>query len=181
MPRFAIKKLPLNLSSMGNKIENPMSIRPELGEFEVEADSIDDARENAKGRVSPNEPNMICPWRDDVRNFTIGAKRERDFVHPTLLYKYNGSRFVEHTGKCQCDLPKSGLFMSKKDAKADYLAHQAVANKKLEAALEQIKSMKALGVSLDYHFSGDTHGINDEYMYLEVTEGAHQFMVKIKD
>jgi hypothetical protein len=82
MPRFAIKKLPLNMSSMNKKVVNPMSIRAELGEFEVEAESIEDARKLAGTRVSPDEPHMISPWRERTQCFTLGASKDRDFVHP---------------------------------------------------------------------------------------------------
>lgn len=93
MPRFAIKKLPLNMSSMNKKVVNPMSIRAELGEFEVEAESIEDARKLAGTRVSPDEPHMISPWRERTQCFTLGASKDRDFVHPILLFKYNGKSF----------------------------------------------------------------------------------------
>lgn len=178
MPRFAIKKLPLNMSSMVKKIENPMSTRTELGEFEVEAKSIEHARAFAKDRVSPNEPHMICPWREKNKCFTMGAGRDRDFVHPVVLYKYNGKSFSEFKGNCHRDQPKSGRFMSKSDAKADYLKHKALADEKLNKALDHLKAMNELGVTIDYHMDGDTHGIYEDYMYLEVTEGAYNFTIK---
>lgn len=177
MARFAIKKLPLNLSSMYNKIENPMSIRVELGEFEVEADSIEHAREIAKTRVRSDEPNMISPWREKAQCFTVGISKHREFVHSTTLYKYDGKRFTELQGNCHRDQPKSGAFMSKEDAKADYLAHKAVADKKIETALTHLKAMNELGVSIDYHMEGDTHGIYEDYLFLEVTEGPYIFTV----
>jgi hypothetical protein len=179
MPLFAIKKLPLNMSGMVTKIENPMSTRTELGEFEVEAESIEAARELAKSRVSPDEPNMICPWRDKTNCFTVSANRE--FVHPITLYSYNGKGFNEFVGNCHCDQPLSGKFMSKNDAKADYLAHKCLADKKIDAALTHLKAMNDLGVSIDYHMDGDTHGIYEDYMYLEVNEGPYCFVVKYND
>lgn len=178
MPLFAIKKLPLNTSSMVKKIDNPMSTRTEIGEFEVEAGSIEEVREIAKNRVSSTEPHMICPWRDETKCFTVGAGRERDFVHPIILYRYNGSSYAEIMGKCHKDLPKSGCFMSKIDAKKDYLKHKALADEKLRLALEHLQSMKNLGVSIDYTIEGDTHGIHEDFMYLEVTEGAYNFTIK---
>ncbi|WP_394222517.1 hypothetical protein [Alteromonas gracilis] len=178
MARFAIKKLPLNLSSMYNKVDNPMSIRAELGEFEVDVDSVEQARELAKLRVSSNEPNMICPWSERTNCFTVGAGRKREFVHPTALYKYDGKRFVEDQGNCHRDQPTSGFFMSKENAKADYLAHKVAADKKIDEAMNHLKAMETLGVSIDYHIEGDTHGIFEDYMYLEVTEGPYQFTVK---
>lgn len=177
MARFAIKKLPLNLSSMYDKVDDPMSTREELGEFELDADSIEHARELAKSRVPSDVPNMICPWREKTGSFVASADRNRAFVHPTTLFKYDGKRFEEVQGNCQRDQPKSGAFMSKEDAKADYLAHKVVADEKLGKALEHLKAMEALGVSIDYYMEGDTHGIFD-YMYLEVTEGPYQFTVK---
>ena len=180
MSLFAIKKLPLNTSSMVKKVKNPMSTRTELGEFEVEADSIEHARAIAKTRVSPIEPNMICPWREETKCFTIGGGRDREFVHPIVLYKYNGESYNESKGNCHRDQPKSGQFMSKSDAKADYLKHKALADEKLDKALEHLKAMNELGVSVDYHMDGDTHGIYEDYMYLEVTVGAYTFMEKYK-
>ena len=178
MARFAIKKLPLNLSSMYDKVDNPMSTREELGEFELEADSIEHARELAKSRVPSDEPNIICPWREKTGSFVASAERSRAFVHPTTLFKYDGKRFEEVHDNCQRDQPKSGDFMSKEDAQADYLAHKVVADEKIGKALGHLKAMEALGVSIDYHMEGDTHGIYDEFMYLEVTEGPYQFTVK---
>lgn len=178
MARFAIKKLPLNLSSMYHKVDNPMSTRVELGEFELDADSIEHARELAQSRVPSNEPNIICPWREKTGCFVASADRNRTFVHPTTLFKYDGKRFEEVQGNCERDQPKSGAFMSKEDAKADYLSHKAVADEKITAALAHLKAMEALGVSIDYCMEGDTHGIYEDYMYLEVTEGPYQFTVK---
>jgi len=178
MPRFAIKQLPLNMSSMYKKVVNPMSIRADIGEFEIEAESIEDARTLAKSRVSPDEPNMISPWREKTQCFTVGASKDRDFVHPIALFKYNGKSFNEFKGNCHRDQPKSGRFMSKGDAKADYLKHEALADEKIDAALTLLKAMNALGVSIDYHMEGDTHGIHEDYMYLEVTEGSYNFRVK---
>ena len=178
MQRFAIKKLPLNVSSMVKKVENPMSVRPELGEFEIEAESIEDARAIAKTRVSSDEPNMICPWREKTNNFIAGTGKNKEFVHPIVLYKYNGKSFNEFIGNCHRDQPTSGKFMSKDDAKADYLAHKSLADKKFEAALTHLKAMNELGVSIDYYMEGDTHGIYEDYMYLEVTEGSYYFRVK---
>lgn len=178
MQRFAIKKLPLNVSSMVKKIKDPMSIRPELGEFEVEAESIEAARELAKTRVNSDEPNMICPWRDKTQNFVAGISKNREFVHAIVLYKYNGKSFDESIGNCHCDQPTSGNFMSKGDAKVDYLEHKRLADEKIEEALKHLKAMNALGVSIDYYMKGDTHGIYEDYMCLEVTEGAYTFRVK---
>lgn len=180
MSRFAIKKLPLNLSTMYQKIDNPMGVRPELGEFEIEAESIEDARLLAQPRVSANEPNMICPFSEKVNGFiaATGKTRESMYVHPIVLYRYNGKSFNESMGKCHRDQPASGNFMSKDDAKADYLAHKLLADKKIEAALAHLKSMNELGVSIDYCIDGDTHGIYEQYMYLEVTEGAYSFRVE---
>jgi hypothetical protein len=177
MPRFAVKKLPLNMSSMNKKVVNPMSIRAELGEFEVESESIEDARKLAGTRVSSDEPNMISPWREKTQCFTVGAGKDRDFVHPIALFKYNGKSFNEFKGNCHRDQPKSGRFMSKGDAKADYLKHKALADEKIDAALTHLKAMSALGVSIDYHMEGDTHGIYEDYIYLEVIEGPYNFRV----
>lgn len=178
MQRFAIKKLPLNVSSMVNKIDNPMSIRSELGEFEIEAESIEAARELAKSRVSSDEPNMICPWRDKTKCFVAYSGKNREFVHPIVLYKYNGKNFEESIGNCHRDQPKSGKFMSKDSAKADYLTHKEIADKKIEAALMHLKAMNDLGVTIDYCMDGDTHGIYEDYMYLSVSVGAYSFEVK---
>lgn len=175
MPRYAIKKLPLNVSSMVKKVANPMSIRTELGEFEIEANSVEEARTLAASQVSPNEPHMICPWRDKTKCFTTGEGKDRDFVHPIALFKYNGTDFKEFIGNCHNDQPKCGKFMSKGDAKEDYLKHKVVAEQKIEAALTHLKAMNELGVSIDYHMEGDTHGIYEEYMYLEVNEGPYNF------
>jgi hypothetical protein len=180
MPRFAIKKIPLNMSGMVKKIVNPMSVRADIGEFEVEAESIEDARKLAGTRVSPDEANMICPWRDKTQCFTLGAGKDREFVHPITLFKYNGKSFNEFKGNCHRDQPKSGKFMSKGDAKADYLKHKALADGKIDAALTHLKAMNALGVSIDYHMEGDTHGIHDDYMYLEIIEGPYNFIVEYK-
>ena len=180
MQRFAIKKLPLNLSSMVKKVENPMGIRPELGEFEIMAESIEGARELAKGRVDPNEPNMICPWRDDTKTFVATSGKDREFVHPVTLYKYNGKNFDESIGNCHCDQPSSGKFMRKDDAKADYTKHKLLADEKIEKALELLDNMNSLGVSIDHHMEGDTHGIYEDYMYLEVTSGAYTFQVEYR-
>ena len=181
MQRFAIKKLPLNVSSIVKKIENPMSIRPELGEFEVEAETIDDARAIAKSLVSSDVPNIICPWREKTNNFISGAVKSREFVHPITLYKYDGKSFNELVGSCHRDQSISGNFMSKDDAKADYLAHKCLADKKIEAAFAHLKAMNEIGVSIDYHMEGDTHGIYEDYMYLEVSEGAYNFIAKYSD
>lgn len=181
MARFAIKKLPLNLSTMAQKVLNPMSIRPELGEFEVEADSIEHARELAKSRVRADEPNMISPWREKTKCFTVGMTKDREFVHPIPLYKYDGKSFTEVKGNCHRDQPKSGAFMSKSDAKADYLAHKAVAVEKMDKALSHLDALKALGVTIDYHMEGDTHGIYEDYLFIEVTEGPYRFITHIKD
>jgi hypothetical protein len=178
MQRFAIKVLPLNMSSMVKMVVNPMSIRAELGEFEVEAESIEDARALAGPHVSPNEPHMICPWRERTQCFTVGATKDRDFVHPILLFEYNGKSFNEFKGNCHRDQPKSGKFMSKDDAKTDYIAHKALADEKIDAALSHLKAMNELGVSIDYCMEGDTHGIYQDYMYLEVIEGSYKFIVK---
>ena len=168
------------MSSMVKKIDSPMSTRTEIGEFEVEAESIEEVREIAKNRVSSTEPHMICPWREKNKCFTIGTGGEREFVHPIILYRYNGSSYAEIKGKCHKDLPKSGCFMSKSDAKEDYLKHEALANEKLELALEHLQAMSNLGVSIDYSIEGDTHGIHEEFMYLEVTVGPYTFMEKYK-
>lgn len=176
--RFAIKKIPLNVSGMVSKVENPMSIRTDLGEFEVEAESIEEAREIAKKRVNANEPNMICPWRKKNNNFIASSGINREFVHQITLYKYTGKTFVEHTGTCHCDQPNAGRFMKKSDAKADYLKHKSLADKKIEAAQAHLEAMNKLGVSIDYCMDGDTHGIYEDYMYLEVIEGAYTFQVK---
>jgi len=37
--------------------------------------------------------------------------------------------------------------------------------------------MNELGVSIDYHMEGDTHGIYEDYLFLEVTEGPYNFTV----
>lgn len=166
------------MSSMNKKVVNPMSIRAELGEFEVEAESIEDARKLAGTSVSPDEPNMICPWREKTQGFMSRSGIDRDFVHPTALFKYNGESFNEFKGSCHRDQPKSGKFMSKGDAKADYLKHKALADEKIDAALTHLKAINALGVSIDYHMEGDTHGIYEDYMYLEIIEGAYSFRVK---
>jgi hypothetical protein len=178
MPRFAIKKLPLNMSSMVKKLANPMSTRSDLGEFEVEAGSIEDARTLAKTRVSDDEPNMICPWREKTQGFTVGSGKDRDFVHPAALFKYNGKSFNEFKGNCLRDQPTSGKFMSKADAKAHYLELKILADEKLDAALTHLKAMNALGVTIDYHMEGDTHGIHEDYMYISVNEGPYHFTLK---
>lgn len=181
MQRFAIKKLPLNVSSMIKRIDNPMSIRSELGEFEVQAESIQDARTLAAPHVSPDEPNMICPWSERINGFIARTGKSGEYVHPITLYKYNGKSFEEFIGNCHRDLPTSGKFMTKKDAKSDYLEHKSLADKKIEAALSHLKAMNDLGVTIDYFMDGDTHGIYEDYMYLKVTEGAYQFRVKYND
>jgi len=178
MQRFAIKKLPLNVSSMSSIDANHMSIREELGEFEVEAKSIEEARELAKNRVSSDEPNMICVWSEKTNKFITSTSKIREFVHPTTLYKYDGKNFNVFVGKCHRDIPSSGKFMSKADARADYLAHKTLADEKIEAALTHLKLINDLGVSIDYHMDGDTNGIHEDYMYLEVREGAYSFEVK---
>jgi hypothetical protein len=175
MQRFAIKKLPLNVSSMVKKVKDPMSVRPELGEFEIQADSIEEARAIAQTRVRPDEPNLICPWREKVNSFIAGTGKNKEFVHPTLLYKYNGKSFSEFIGSCHRDQASSGRFMSKDDAEADYRSHKRLADEKFEAALAHLKAMSDLGVSIDYCMEGDTHGIHEDYMYLETTEGPYNF------
>jgi hypothetical protein len=160
---------------MAKKVENPMSIRPDLGEFEVEVESIEDARMLAENRVSSDEPNIICPWRERINNFMSSTGKNREFVHPIVLYKYDGKDFKEFIGNCHRDQPTDGRFMSKNHAKSDYLAHKRLADKKIEVALAHLKAMNELGVSIDYYMEGDTHGIYEDYMYLEVTEGPYRF------
>lgn len=179
MPIFAIKKLPLNVSSMHNTIENRMSTRTELGEFEIEAESIEDARALVKSRVSTDEPHLICPWRENTKCFIPLMGKNKEFVHPIVLYKYNGKNFNEFIGGCHRDQAAGGRFMSKDNAKADYLEHKSLADKKIEVALTHLKAMSDLGVSIDYYMDGDTHGIHEDYMYLEVTEGPYNFIVKL--
>jgi hypothetical protein len=38
--------------------------------------------------------------------------------------------------------------------------------------------MNALGVTIDYHMEGDTHGIHEDYMYISVNEGPYHFTLK---
>ncbi len=172
MARFAIKALPINVATLGNPVENSMSLRPELGEFEIEADSIEQARDAAQARVPSDKPFMICPWREKTACFTLG---DRQYVYPTTLYRYNGKDFKTAQGKCLSDSPKSGQFLTKEDAKADYEAHEQRAQAKFDKALEHLEAMNALGVTIDYHMDGDTHGIYEDYMYLEVKEGPYSF------
>jgi len=65
--------------------------------------------------------------------------------------------------------------LTKEDAKADYEAHEQRAQAKFDKALEHLGAMNALGVTIDYHMDGDTHGIYEDYMYLEVQEGPYTF------
>ena len=180
MPRFAIKRLPLNLSCSTEPASKAMCIRPELGEFEVEADSMEDARLEAAPRVPADVPHMICPWNESHQKFTRApsASRGNDFVHTAILYRYYGKDFEEFEGRCQKDLPKAGQFLNKDDAKADYLSHEAIADKKLEKALEHLKAIEALGVVIDHRIEGDSHGIDDNGTHLEVVQGPYVFTRK---
>lgn len=164
MALFAIKALPLNLS--------PMTLRPELGEIEIDTDTLEKARDIAQSRVPSDKPFMICPWRETTKCFTVG---DREFVFPSMLYRYNGKDFDVHQGKCLSDSPASGQFLNKNDAKRDYDKHAKLAQDKFDKALAHLKAMEALGVSIDYHMAGDTHGIYEDYMYLEVQEGPYTF------
>jgi len=177
MKTYAIKKLPLNLSGMYKKVENPMSTRHDIGEFEINAESADEARQIASTMVSDSEPNMICEWSEKHGRFIRSHKRE--FVHPTPFFKFNGRTFTETIEPSKRGQPKSGKFLTKEEAENDYVKHKKVADKKITEALEHLEAIDGLGVSLDYHMDGDTHGIYEDYMYLEIIEGSHIFTHKI--
>ncbi len=182
MPRFAIKRLPLNLSCSTEPASKAMCIRPELGEFELEADSMEDARLEAAPRVPADVPHMICPWNESHQKFTRApsSSRGNDFVHTAILYRCYGNGFEEFVARCQKDSPQSGRFLSKDDAKADYLAHKSIADKKLEQAFEHLSAIEALGVVIDHSVEGDTHGLVDNGTYLELEQGPYVFTRKCK-
>ena len=152
-----------------------MSIRHELGEFEVNADTIEQARTAAQKRINSDTIALICPWNEKVRHFVVTSFKNKEYVHPITLYKYDGKTFSEIIGGSNRDRPKSGYFRNKDAARADYETHLRNANKRFDAALAHLKAINALGVNIDYCMEGDTHGIYEDYMYLEVTEGAYVF------
>jgi hypothetical protein len=68
------------------------------------------------------------------------------------------------------------FFKSEEDALADYKKHEAVAKLKLGAAEKALNELQEKFNALIYfNLEGDTHGIYNEYMYIEVTEGNYTF------
>lgn len=70
----------------------------------------------------------------------------------------------------------SSWFSSKELAEADYLHYQKSASKRLDEAEAAICKLKrSLGFSIDYAVEGDTHGIHEDYLFIEVSEGGYQY------
>ncbi|NKC01835.1 MAG: hypothetical protein GKR90_25505 [Pseudomonadales bacterium] len=150
-----------------------MSIRSVLGEFEVDAETLEEARTIASTMVNASEPALICQWSEPRSRFLYS--RDSEFVHPTTLFRYDGEEFVESCERCRRDLPKSGKFLNKSDARSDYRKHKDLADKKIGEALDHLDALENLGVSLGHQMLGDTYGIYEDYMYLQVKEGAYTF------
>ena len=164
--RYAIKKQPLDFSIQINK---------ERGEFEIEADNIDDARTKAKKIIDdPAICACIFAWSDKFNKYCNSSNKE--YVNATTLYKYDGEKYEQHVSPFEMQYPGRGKFFNKEDARQDYLKYKLLADKELNFVEDQLNSLeRKTGVRVDYYIDGDTHGIHEEYLYLEVTKGAYRF------
>ena len=66
--------------------------------------------------------------------------------------------------------------------KADYIANKPEAERTLDQAEREFYALqKRLGVSIDYTYEGDTHGIYDEHMYISTTVNGHEYTRRLED
>ena len=79
MALFAIKSLPLNLS--------PMNLRPELGEIEIDTDTLEKARDVAQSRVPSDKPH------------DLPVARNHQVLHRATANSSSRQRFTATTAK----------------------------------------------------------------------------------
>jgi len=168
--KYVIKKQPLNFS---------IQVDAKRGEFEIEAANIDEARTKAKRIIcDPVEWALIAPWFEEYNKYCAPPNNAKEYVNATTLYKYlgKGEKYQEYISPRNKQYPENGKFFNPADAKRDYLKHKALADKELDFIEDHLNLLEQeTGVRVDYHIDGDTYGIYEEHLYLEVTKGAYTF------
>jgi hypothetical protein len=75
--------------------------------------------------------------------------------------------------------PMSSWFNSKKEAEDDYNRHKEAVALRLDEIEQKIAELqKALKFEIECHIDGDTHGIHEEYQYINVTECGYEYYRK---
>lgn len=134
-----------------------------------EADSLESARDWAKANLDTSTRWIVKLDGQNVGEAFI-------FTHYSCTYSDKVQSYTRNSW------PKSGLFETKEAALADRNKHRAEAASRLELAEQAInKELRALGVSLSYEMQGDTHGIYEDYMYLEVRVENYYFRRKLEN
>lgn len=72
------------------------------------------------------------------------------------------------------------VFSTKEEAIFDYERHLDAANARLSEIENKLNELKAaMQCEIDCEVIGDTHGIDDHYMYIRVSEGGYNYYRKI--
>ncbi|TJY57204.1 hypothetical protein E4T66_17495 [Sinimarinibacterium sp. CAU 1509] len=73
-----------------------------------------------------------------------------------------------------------GHFSTPEEALADYRSHLAEASQRLDVIERRFAELKnELAFDLAYSIAGDTHGIDEEYLFISVSIGGYQYRRQI--
>jgi hypothetical protein len=75
-----------------------------------------------------------------------------------------------------------GWFETKEEASAHFAKARTLAEEKAKEILQELKWLQnKLGFSIAYQMIGDTHGIYEDYLYLEIKMEGYEFIYKMED
>ena len=136
-------------------------------------DTVEEVQRWAQGRVDLNSRWIIKEGFSnvgDVTNITLykGCSNRKGYQEK-IFYSRKGQESL-------------GWFLTIEAARRSYLAHKVLADKRLKGAAQALMDLEEkYGCTIDYMIDGDTHGIYEDFMYIQLTEGPYEFSLRLGD
>ena len=108
-------------------------------------------------------------------------KKEKKIFYTGLNYRLL-SKPLEIRQDTYFNSPGPTWFETKAEAYKDFAAAKEIAEQKAKEILRDLKAIQEKhGFSLGYHMEGDTHGIYEDYQFIDVKVNGYHFIVKLED
>lgn len=132
---------------------------------DVEAASLDEVRQFAMSNIDTSTRWIV---KKDGRN--IGEAIE------VTRYRFDDARMKVVPKIFNSTATRVQYFDTPEAAAADYRAHCDEASRQLDAVVHRLEALKAeLSCDLGYVIKGDTHGIDEDYLYVSVNVGGYEY------
>lgn len=143
-------------------VKIPMSLNVSI---DVDAASLDEVRQFAMSNVDTRTRWIV---KKDGRNIAEAIEVTR--------YRFDDARMKVVPKIFNSTAMRAQYFETAEAAAADYRAHRDEASRQLDAVVQRLESLKAeLSCDIGYVMQGDTHGIDEDYLYVSVNVGGYEY------